>query len=403
MKVIRDPVHGQVRVPDALLPLLDSPPVQRLRYVRQLGFSHLVYPGANHTRFEHSLGTMHLAMKMSDELGLAEDEMLLAAASGLLHDIGHPPYSHATEKIISAHTSRSGHQDIAALLEDPAIESGLDEAGMSAGEVDMMVNGIHPLSGIIHGDLDVDRMDYLMRDAHYTGVPYGIVDPDRLMYSTIMTPDGLVLKENGIQSAESLLLARTLMRPAVYFHHVSRIAESMILQAIEVHLKAVGNGEAERLVRLDDAAFLCTMTASPSDEARALLARIMSRRLYKRAVYVGQDRVPSSVCSGIGDRAGNRRIAEEIAETAGVPPEEVLVDIPPFPSTIRMAVKVRNHHDLVPLDELSPQVATLDATRKSYWRLGVYTPAACRDRVEEAAETVLHLKKLTRQDKLVFT
>ena len=403
MKVIRDPVHGQVRVPKPLLSILDSPPVQRLRYVRQLGFSHLVYPGANHTRFEHSLGTMHLAMKMSEELGLAKEEMLLVAASGLLHDIGHSPYSHATEPIITAYTARSGHQDLASLLVDPAIESGLEQAGIAAGEIDAMVNGTHPLSGIIHGDLDVDRMDYLMRDAHYTGVPYGTVDPDRLMYSTIMTAEGLVLKENGIQSAESLLLARTLMRPAVYFHHVSRIAEAMILQAIQEHLKAVGTGEAATLVGLDDAAFLCTMTSSPSEEARAILERIMSRRLYKRAVYVGQDRVPSAVFSGDPDIAGNRRIAEEIAGVAGVLPEEVLVDIPAFPSEIRMAVKVRNHHDLVPLDELSPQVGTLDATRRGYWRLGVYTPAACRDRVEQAAEEVLHLKKPTRQDKLVFT
>ncbi len=110
MKIIKDPVHGYVEVEEFILPLLDSPVVQRLRYVRQLGFSYLVYPGANHTRFEHSLGTMHLADVASRRFGLSEDDRMLMIASALLHDIGHGPFSHASEPIMESLLHRTHDQ-----------------------------------------------------------------------------------------------------------------------------------------------------------------------------------------------------------------------------------------------------------------------------------------------------
>jgi len=185
MKIIKDPVHGYVEVDDPLLPLLDSPVMQRLRAVRQLGFSYLVYPGANHTRFEHSLGTMHLAGLMARQLRLPADEALLVKTAGLLHDIGHGPFSHAIEPFMEEYTGR-GHHQIREVLVGTGTWDLISEAGIDPGAVCALIEGDHPLGGIIHGDLDVDRMDYLLRDAHYTGVPYGTVDAHRLIHSVML-------------------------------------------------------------------------------------------------------------------------------------------------------------------------------------------------------------------------
>lgn len=401
MKTIKDPVHGHVRVADDLLPLLDAPAVQRLRYIRQLGFSHLVYPGANHSRFEHSVGTMHLAGAMARELDFASDECRLAEAAGLLHDIGHGPFSHATEPVLTEFCGR-GHDDIAHLLIED-MGHALSEAGVDPDEIAAMVDGTHRYAGIIHGDLDVDRMDYLMRDAHYTGVPYGTVDPDRLIHSSAIHDEyGLYLRENGIHSAESLLLARTLMRPSVYYHHVSRIAESMILMACFAHASAVGEVAYHELVRMNDFALISSLLSSPSEDAVGLTQRILDRRLYKRAVYVGQDQVHAE-----GYRSGvsviqSQEIAGVIAAEAGVEEISVLVDIPAFPSEMRMGVRVENHYDLKSLEELSPLLTALNKARRGQWRLGIYTIPGQQDAVADAARRILSIKKPTKQDRLIL-
>jgi HD superfamily phosphohydrolase len=399
MKIIKDPVHGYVEVSADALALLDSPLIQRLRYVRQLGFSHLVYPGANHTRFEHSLGTMHLAQMFCRLLGLESENERLIAAAGLLHDIGHGPYSHATEQLMEEFCGHRHHQ-VEELIGGDAISGSLETLGLDAGEICAVIEGAHPLAGIIHGDLDVDRMDYLMRDAHYTGVPYGTVDAHRLMRSTTLTDHGLVVTERGINAAESLLIARTLMRPAVYFHHVSRIAESMIQFAAYEHISHIGLGECGRMMRNDDAAFISELLASPSEIAREVTHRLHGRHLYKRALYVGKDLVHVPSLMKVVGIVEGRSIAAEIAAEAGIDAWQVLVDIPPFPSPMSMEVQVKNQHDLVDLDEISPLVNTLNETRKQQWRMGIYTTPEHRHSVEEAATEVLHIKKPTKQDRL---
>jgi hypothetical protein len=401
MKTIKDPVHGHVRVSDAILPLLDAPHVQRLRYIRQLGFSHLVYPGANHSRFEHSVGTMHLAGAMARELEFDADDCLLTEAAGLLHDIGHGPFSHATEPLLTEFCGR-GHDDITPLLTED-LAPVLSEAGIDPKEVAAMVNGTHRYAGIIHGDLDVDRMDYLMRDAHYTGVPYGTVDPERLIHSSAFSEEtGLHLRENGINSAESLLLARTLMRPSVYFHHVSRIAESMILLASLSHATALGGNAFHELVRMNDFAFIAALISSPSQTVVSITQRVLDRRLYKRALYVGQDQVNAEEYRQGITIIRSRDIAEEIACVAGVDAMSVLVDIPAFPSEMQMGILVRNHYDLTSLEELSPLLTALNKARRSQWRLGIYTIPGQQNAVADASGRVLSIKKPTKQDRLLL-
>lgn len=399
MKTIKDPVHGYINVDERLLPLLDSPQVQRLRYIRQLGFSHMVYPGANHTRFEHSLGAMHLAGILAKSLNLGDTEVLLSMVSGLLHDIGHGPFSHATEPLIEKYIGRS-HYEIEHMLHGDILGEAIERIGLDPVEISEMIEGRHRLSGIIHGDLDVDRMDYLMRDAHYTGVPYGTVDAQRLIHSTILSDKGPALKDSGIIAAESLLIARTLMRPTVYFHHVSRIAETMVKMAAISHLEASGAEEAPELLGLDDASFCVRLMSSKSGTASSLMKSLMKRSLYKRSIYVGLDQIRVSSLLRRPDLIDVKRISAEIAESVGIEEDCVLVDIPQLPSPMSIDVMVENRNDLVSLEEMSPLLNTLNDTRRIQWRMGVYTLPEYRKDVEEAGTEVLNISKPTKQNKL---
>lgn len=397
-KIIKDPVHGYVEVDAAILPLLDSPAIQRLRYVRQLGFSYLVYPGASHSRFEHSVGTMHLADVACRQFGLAPKDRLLILVAALLHDVGHGPYSHASEPLMESWLGRT-HDDISGIVTTQFAPL-LDRIGIRPEDVCAVVKGSHPLSGIIHGDLDVDRMDYLLRDAYYTGAPYGTVDAHRLIRNIHMTDEGVVLDENGINAAESLLIARTLMRPTVYYHHVSRIGECMFQLAMLDHAAALFAPDRERLCRLDDAECMHELKNSPDFRARDLASRLYERRLYKRAVYAGQDQVNAASFQSGWPLERTRAVAAEIARAAGCTADEILVDIPPIPGDMSLEVQVKNRHDPLGFAEISPRLGTLNQTRREQWRLGVYTLPELRDAVADAAADVLHVKKPTRQDTL---
>jgi HD superfamily phosphohydrolase len=398
VKIIKDPVHGYVEVEDFALALLDSPALQRLRYIRQLGFSYLVYPGANHTRFEHSLGTMFLADVACRRFGLSDEERTLVTAAALLHDIGHGPFSHASEPLMEAFLKRT-HDDIGVLVEEQ-VGSILREWGIDPQELCAVVKGTHPLSTIIHGDLDVDRMDYLLRDAYYTGAPYGTVDAQRLIRHLIRTPEGTVLDENGVNAAESLLIARTLMRPTVYYHHVSRIGESMFQLAVLEHLALKGVETAYELFHMDDATCLHTLRTSDNSVSRDLAGRLYGRRLYKRALYAGSDQVNIAAFQEEIPLLKIRDYAEQIARRAGILPHEVLVDIPTIPGELSLGVRVKNRHAVVDFNEFSPRIRTFNATRREQWRLGVYTLPEYREEVIEAGCEILHVKKPTRQDTL---
>ena len=398
LKIIKDPVHGYIEVEDFALRLLDSPVVQRLRYIRQLGFSYFVYPGANHTRFEHSLGTMFLADVACRRFQLPDDERTLVVAAALLHDIGHGPFSHASEPLMEKYLHRT-HDEIDPVVEECAGDL-LSAAGVDPAELCAVVKGKHPLSGIIHGDFDVDRMDYLLRDAYYTGAPYGTVDAQRLIRHLIRYPDGTVLDENGVNAAESLLIARTLMRPTVYFHHVSRIGESMFQLAALEHLACMEDDAIRQFLRMDDAGCMHVLMASENAIARGIALRLYERRLYKRAVYVGSDQVNSIAWHDGIPLEESRAFAAEIAMSAGIRPEEVLVDIPPIPGEMTLGVRVQNRHSVMSFEELSPRIRTLNMTRREQWRLGVYTLPEHRETVADAACEVLHIRKPTRQDTL---
>jgi hypothetical protein len=382
---IRDPVHGYVKLDDFAQALISTPQMQRLRWIKQLGLANLVYPGANHTRFEHSLGAYHLARVLADHLGLDEEEKLKVGAAALLHDVGHGPLSHATEAALSPYLRRE-HESVIDLLRKSELREVLGEHGLLPQEIQSTIYGENRLGQIVSSEIDADRMDYLIRDSHYTGVAYGVIDHLRLIKMMKVHLGDLVVESGGIQAATSLLISRLLMHPAVYYHHVCRISECMISGGIR---RMIGDGiEAGEIKAMDDEELFSSMTAHGGIAAE-MVSRIKSRRLFKRAVYVGLESLESNSRSW-GDE---RRIAQEIADQVGLDPDYVLVDNPALPDAEEGDFPVLVDGEVKPLRDMSPLVAILEKANRANWRFGVYAREEDRERVAQAAKKCLNLKK----------
>jgi HD superfamily phosphohydrolase len=394
MKVIRDPIHDYIELDEMALSLIDTPELQRLRRIKQLGFSNLVYPGANHTRFEHSLGVYHLAGNLVKQVDEKYRKELLAAA--LLHDIGHGPFSHATEGLIERYTKKS-HDNVGDILRKGTVHDILSENSLSPSKIAGHIKGETSPGQIINSEIDVDRMDYLVRDAHYTGVSFGLIDRIRLIHELKFNEDRLVLNIGGLQAAESLLVSRFLMHPTVYFHHVSRIAESMCMRAAEYMIEKEGLSPRV-LMRMDDVTFMMEMKNS-GGFASEIATLLDERRLFKRALYTGFGSFNKDI---LKLRKNINRVETEIAENAGIGPEFVIVDIPEKPEILEMKAKVLVNRTMLPLDKASSLVASLEKAQLGNWRLGVYTPWEYREKVGTAARKFfeVEVKKDIKQFKL---
>lgn len=244
-KIINDPVYGFINIPSALVfDLIAHPYFQRLRYIKQLGMTHLVYPGALHTRFHHALGAMHLmslALKVLRDKGhdVTNDEEEAATIAILLHDIGHGPFSHALE-----HTLVNGikHEDISmSMMEALNVEFG--------GKLSKAINiftGNYPkkfLHQLISSQLDLDRMDYLNRDSFFTGVSEGVISFDRIIKMFNVYDDELVIEEKGIYSIENFLISRRLMYWQVYLHKTVIAGEQLLVKILERARALALNGD----------------------------------------------------------------------------------------------------------------------------------------------------------------
>ncbi|MDP3467150.1 MAG: HD domain-containing protein [Daejeonella sp.] len=234
-KIINDPVYGFITIPSELVyDLIQHPYVQRLRYIKQLGMTHLVYPGALHTRFHHALGAMHLmslAVETIKSKGQAisyeEEEAVMIAI--LLHDIGHGPYSHALEHTIVDGVS---HEHITALLMNN-LNREFDGKLSMALEIFNNRYSKTFLHQLVSGQLDIDRLDYLNRDSFFTGVSEGVISFDRIIKMLDVYDDQLVVEEKGIYSIEKFLIARRLMYWQVYLHKTVIAAEQMLVKILE--------------------------------------------------------------------------------------------------------------------------------------------------------------------------
>ncbi len=385
MTTIKDSVHDHIAVEGVAQDLLDTPPVQRLRRVSQLGTAVLVYPSANHTRFEHALGVYYLADRALSHLGVEGQQAERVRAAALLHDVGHGPFSHNVEEVIARHTGRY-HDDVGDLLASGTVAAVLSDHGLNPDRIAGLVAGEGKFGQLVSGELDVDRMDYLVRDAHHTGVPYGTIDHERLIRELRYVDGELVLDEGNVQSAESLLLARALMNPTVYQHHVARIAKTMLRRAAE-RLLAETDLSAETLGRMDDHDLRVALRECPATDGYA--RRLDERDLFKRAVWAEMDAVPDDVLAADIDRIA--ALEREVAETANVDPDEVLLDVPAEPRMTESTTRVVVNDEVRRLSEQSTLVSALRAAQRDQWRLGVYAPDPLSERVGNAAIKVLGL------------
>ncbi|MFC6835452.1 HD domain-containing protein [Halomarina ordinaria] len=385
MTTIKDSVHDHIEVTGVAEALLDTPMVQRLRRIRQLGTVGLVYPSANHTRFEHSLGVYHLAEGALAHLDIDGTTAERVRAAALLHDVGHGPYSHNVEGVIHRHTGKY-HDDVDDLLRTGEVAAVLADYDLDPARIAALVRGDGELGQLVSGELDVDRMDYLVRDAHHTGVPYGTIDHQRLVRELRFVGEELVLAEGNVQTAESLLLARALMTPTVYNHHVARIGKAMLRRATE-RLLAEGDVAAEDLRRFDDHSLLVALREC--EATAAIASRLDRRALYKRAVWAEFDDVSDALLDATHGEVTD--LEREVADAAGVAAEYVVLDVPARPSIPESTSRVVVNGNVRRLEGQSTLVQALVRVQREQWRLGVYAPDEHTAAVGRAVERVLGL------------
>jgi HD superfamily phosphohydrolase len=359
LEVIRDPLWDNIRLDRAALVALDTPTVQRLRYVRQLGHAFLVYPGATHTRFEHALGAYHLtrkALASLEERGelacVAEEDRMAVRMAALLHDIGHYPFSHALEE-----AGFPNHEGLGvAKLERGELGIRLREIGPDFPErVGQLITqrSRSPLQGLISGSLDLDKIDYLSRDAFMCGVPYGTVDVDRLLASLTLVESGGRLEvgvhEKGVSALESLLFAKYQMYRNVYWHHAVRSATCMFKRAVRAAVSKRAIDVAAIAEATDDALMeLLLRPGSDQPSGRSgrewteLAGAIRGRRLYKRALDLPASDVPSAVQPWLADDADlTERVEDALAAELELPAGGLLLDFPSRSSMLGVDLPLR--------------------------------------------------------------
>jgi HD superfamily phosphohydrolase len=366
-KVIRDPIHGNIKISPAEVKLVDTPEFQRLRRVKQNGLCYLVYPAMNSTRFEHSLGVMHLASMVGEQLNLKEEELTVLRVAGLLHDIGHCPFSHTSDEIVRK--QGSSHEALASeIISGGRICEILTDEGISERRVSNLILGKGKMSKIISSGIDADKMDYLIRDSYYAGVAYGVIDLDRIIHSLKKVNTDIVVKLGGLEAVESLLISRNLMYQTVYRHHTKRIAESMFKKAIESVFES-GTMEFEDFKSKDDQELESALMEG-TDYSRMIVDRLRNRRLFK-VVY--SERLSSIDEPFLEDVKDCRtELEERLTTDYGLEEGMVLIDVPET-SMSEFRILIDHDETLKSIDEVSALARALEKTEMEKLTLCVYT------------------------------
>src|SRR5579885_2178833 len=405
--IIRDSLYDRIPLSAAERALIGSEPFLRLQNIKQLGFVYRIWPGATHTRYEHSLGVYYLALRALRSLlargqhggltGASATDLRAILAAALLHDIGHYPFSHAIEEL--GHPIISHEKVGRAIIErDPFARILERDCRVSPGRVADLIDPPRgsPLPGsdavlvrLLSGALDVDKLDYLPRDARACNVPYGGVDVSRLLgalrVADVQGQRRLVVTQKGISALNSLLHARQEMFDNVYWHHTNRAMMAMLLRAVQEAMEA-GQLAPEDLYGQDDASLLALFSQERMPEGtRALVGALRMRRPYKVLLEVSAraGRLFNQLDALFWDQPKRRRVEMALAGSLNealdmpVAPTDVLVDVPK-PEKWEMDVQVSFKRPPV---GMAAQMSWADATGQRPSDLGIYEQHQRRIRI----------------------
>ncbi len=371
-RIVRDPIWNTIRVDPTAVRIMDTAAFQRLRYIRQLGLAHLVYPGATHTRFDHALGVYHLATRALEVLrvrgptgDVVWESAELVPYAALLHDIGHYAFSHAVEELESDLIPGDHEAVSRRFFDSPELKDALASLGPGAAEaIYALIRGVSPvpLRGLVSGSLDLDKMEYLRRDARFCGVPYGEVDVSRLLQGLQLLQDpetGLYevgVHEKAVAALESLLFAKYQMFRNVYWHHAVRAATALYKRIVEEAVRA-GLVDPEELVGPTDEELLYEIGRRVREDDGEVADRIGSRwlpalrhrRLPKRALELtAADLAGRQVEDwAVGDSPWKRAVEDDLASELGLESGEVIIDFPAKAAMFQLDVLVERRDGLV--------------------------------------------------------
>lgn len=407
---IKDPVHGYVYITEAEKAVIDSYPMQRLRRLRQLAGSEYVYPGANHTRFEHCVGVMYLAGKVVENPNISrvvtDEEMDLARVAGLLHDVGHGPFSHVFEQLLIRDLEKT-HEDITSwIIEKGELSENIAKMGYKPEEVAKLAVGkLHKpnkafLDQIISSAVDVDKQDFIVRDTFHTGAEYGFIDVFRLIHALDVLEEDLAVEFGALSALEAFMIARIESFKSIYFHRVGRAAQIMLAMAMEKADEELGLTAfktPEEYLAMDD--YTVWAALKRCEASKAIIDDLERRRMLKCAyerTFYEKDTLVSNI---FGHEGYRKQMQSEIAKEAEVEPEAVVIDVPTVPSV--------PYHYAVLMESVEITVFSRgQAGRKTPYRLSdiskiienlkgfinilrVYTNATDRKKVERATAKIL--------------
>jgi len=407
---IKDPVFGYIYITETEKEIIDSFPVQRLRRLRQLAGSEYVYPGANHTRFEHSVGVMYLAGLLTENPHLSsyfsEEDYQIIRIAALLHDVGHGPFSHIFEHLLEKFLKKT-HEDINVwIVQKSELKDIFSRLGYNPNMIaKLSVGWLHKpgkafMDQIIRSAVDVDKLDFVVRDTFHTGAQYGYVDIFRLIHMIDVLDENLAVDLGALSALESFIIARIESFKSIYFHRVGRAAQLMLAMAMEKakdELGLVAFKTPEEYLAFND--YTVWTMLKQCEKSEKIIGDLEKRKLlkcaYEQTFYV-KDKTVSSIFTVEEFR---NQIRDQIASKAKVNPKSVVIDVPTLPSVpyrhsvllepMEIPVFYRTKNGRKVSQRLSDMSGIFDVLRGFINILRVYTDEKDREKVGEAASKLL--------------
>jgi len=402
---IIDPILDFVRVNSNELKIIDTPIFQRLRRIRQLSGAHLIYPGAQHTRFEHSLGVMHIASMAGQALAekgiVSFDDIQNLRLAGLLHDIGHGPFSHLFEEIFEEKRKIS-HEDLGRdIILKTEIGDIISKNGFDKKLITKLAFGdskLQFMNEIISGVLSADMMDYLLRDGYFTGAEHAKIDHHRLTHSLDVYKNKLALDKSSLVNFETMMISRFQMFKAVYFHKTVRAGEVMLLEAMDLAEGELGlsSMNLDEYLKLSDDVILAKLLNLPEHNSKLKASKKIATDYLNRNLF--KSVFETTLTGKAITKKRMQELREEVSKKSKIDINEIFVDssntpsIPLSPSKkeSKSIILLENNGNKTTAKEMLISQIQLVSVMSGFMKiLRVYTPAKNRKKVEMAAKSIL--------------